>query len=175
MERTVNKYRVPPNKETLSWFTDNLENGKATEEKFKRKDLSFFKLSPEMGAKVKRSFTREVKHFADMHQNLLRKWLGDFLKENRGLGKNHDTPPSDFGLDIENENDRKRAIKQLRSNQRNKLTCTFLALTLREVIPLKKMGQNFHICLRSGPTGLTPPPLTVRLTIKYPFFMTSLS
>ena len=85
MERPVNKYRVPPNKETLSWFTDNLENGKATEEKFKRKDLSFFKLSPEMGAKVKRSFTREVKHFADMHQNLLRKWLRDFLKENGGL------------------------------------------------------------------------------------------
>ena len=85
MERTVNKYRVPPNKETLSWFTDNLENRKATEEKFKRKDLSFFKLSPEMGAKVKRSFTREVKHFADMHQNLLRKWLRDFLKENGGL------------------------------------------------------------------------------------------
>ena len=99
----------------------------------------------------------------------------EFLAENGGLGKNHDNPPSDFGLEIENENDRKRAIKQLRSNQRNKLTCTFLALTLREVIPLKKMGQNFHICLRSGPTGLTPPPLTVRLTIKYPFFMTSLS
>ena len=59
---------------------------------------------------------------------------------------------------------------QLRSNQRKKFNCTFLALTLREVIPLKKMGQNFHICLRSGPTGLTPPPPTVRLTIKYLFF-----
>ena len=55
---------------------------------------------------------------------------------------------------------------QLRSNQRKKLNCTFLALTLREVIPLKKMGQNFHICLRSGPTGLTPRPLTVRLTVR---------
>ena len=66
MERTVNKYRVPPNKETLSWFTDNLENGKATEEKFKRKDLSFFKLSPEMGAKVKRS-------------NQIKKWKCIFL------------------------------------------------------------------------------------------------
>ena len=48
-------------------------------------------------------------------------------------------------------------MMQLRSNQRKKLNSTFLALTLREVIPLKKMGQNFHICLQSGPTGLTPP------------------
>ena len=45
---------------------------------------------------------------------------------------------------------------QLRSNQRKKLNCTFLALTLREVIPLKKMGQNFHICLRSGPPPHIP-------------------
>ena len=28
------------------------------------------------------------------------------------------------------------------------------------------MGQNFHICLRSGPRGLTSPHLTVSLTIK---------
>ena len=56
---------------------------------------------------------------------------------------------------------------QLRSNQRKKLNCTFLALTLREVIPLKKMGQNFHICLRSGPTGLTTPPPS--LTVSFPF------
>ena len=33
------------------------------------------------------------------------------------------------------------------------------------------MSQNFHICIRSGPTGLTPPPpLTVSLTVKYPLF-----
>ena len=60
-------------------------------------------------------------------------------------------------------------MMQLRSNQRKKLNCTFLALTLREVIPLKKMGQNFHICLRSGPRGL-PPPLMVSLTVKRQFF-----
>ena len=23
---------------------------------------------------------------------------------------------------------------------------------------MEKIGQNFHICLRSGPRGLTPPP-----------------
>ena len=34
------------------------------------------------------------------------------------------------------------------------------------------MGQNFQICLRSGPTGL-PPPLTVSLTVKYMFFYES--
>ena len=32
------------------------------------------------------------------------------------------------------------------------------------------VGHNFHICLLSGPRGLTPPPLTVSLTVKYPFF-----
>ena len=49
-------------------------------------------------------------------------------------------------------------MMQLRSNQRKKLNCTFLALTLREVLPLKKMGQNFHICLWSGPTVDPPTP-----------------
>ena len=81
----MNKHRVPLNKETLSWFKDNLKNGKASEEMFKTEALSFFNLSPEMGAKEKRSFKREIEHFADMHQNLLRKWLTDFLKENGGL------------------------------------------------------------------------------------------
>ena len=33
------------------------------------------------------------------------------------------------------------------------------------------MSQNFHICLRSGPRWLNPPPLTVSLTVKYPFFL----
>ena len=38
-----------------------------------------------------------------------------------------------------------------------------------------KLGQNFHICLQSGSRGLTPPPpLAVSLTVKYPFFTTSL-
>ena len=36
-----------------------------------------------------------------------------------------------------------------------------------------EMGQNFHICLRSGPRGLTPPPLTISLTVKYPSFLTT--
>ena len=110
MERPVNEHRVPSNRETLSWFKDNLKNGKASEEMFKTEALSFFNLSPEMGAKDKRSFKREIEHFADMHQSLLRKWLREFLAENGGLGKNHDNPPSDFGLEIENENDRKRAF-----------------------------------------------------------------
>ena len=35
-----------------------------------------------------------------------------------------------------------------------------------------KMGQNFHICLRSGPRWLTPNPLTVSLIAKYPLFFT---
>ena len=40
-------------------------------------------------------------------------------------------------------------------------------------IPLKEMGQNFHICLRSGLRLLTPPPpLMVSLTVKYPVFFT---
>ena len=35
MEQPVNEQRVPSNKETLSWFKDNLKNGKASEEMFK--------------------------------------------------------------------------------------------------------------------------------------------
>ena len=108
MERPVNEHRVPSNRETLSWFKDNLKNGKASKDMFKTEALSFFNLSPEMGAKDKRSFKRKIEHFADMHQSLLRKWLREFLAENGGLGKNHDNPPSDFGLEI--ENDRKRAF-----------------------------------------------------------------
>ena len=30
----------------------------------------------------------------------------------------------------------------------------------------KNMDLNFHNCLRSGPRGLPPPPLTVSLTVK---------
>ena len=36
------------------------------------------------------------------------------------------------------------------------------------------MGQNFHICLRSGPTGLTPPPFCQPDRKISVFFMTSL-
>ena len=35
MERPVNEHRVPSNRETLSWFKNNLKNGKASEEMFK--------------------------------------------------------------------------------------------------------------------------------------------
>ena len=36
------------------------------------------------------------------------------------------------------------------------------------------LGQNFHIFLRSGLRGLTPPPLlTVLLTVRYPCFFTT--
>ena len=38
---------------------------------------------------------------------------------------------------------------------------------------INEKNQNFHICFRSGPSWPTPPgppPLTVSLTIKYPFF-----
>ena len=89
--------RVPSNKETLSWFKDNLKNGKASEKMFKTEALSFFNLSPEMGAKDKRSFKREIEHFADMHQSLLRKWLREFLAEKRGLGKIMTIPQAILG------------------------------------------------------------------------------
>ena len=32
------------------------------------------------------------------------------------------------------------------------------------------MGQNFRISLRPGQMGANPAPLTVSLTVKYPFF-----
>ena len=37
-------------------------------------------------------------------------------------------------------------------------------------IPMLKMGQHVHICLRSGPRGMTPP-LTASLTVIRPFFV----
>ena len=33
-----------------------------------------------------------------------------------------------------------------------------------------KNGSNIHICLRSGSMELIPPPLSLSLTVKYPFF-----
>ena len=43
----------------------------------------------------------------------------------------------------------------------------------RVIFHWKKMGQIFHICLRSGLRWLTPPsPLTASLTVKYPLFLT---
>ena len=38
----------------------------------------------------------------------------------------------------------------------------------------KKMGQNVHICLRSGPRGWPRPPHTASPTVKYLFFTSSL-
>ena len=37
-------------------------------------------------------------------------------------------------------------------------------------IQWKKVGQHFCISLRSGKMGANPAPLTVSLTVKYPFF-----
>ena len=37
--------------------------------------------------------------------------------------------------------------------------CSEMDFTPEKSCTIEKMGQNFHICLRSGPTGLTPPPL----------------
>ena len=39
----------------------------------------------------------------------------------------------------------------------NEIKCV---LSIIESYSIEKMGQNFYICLWSGPTGL-PPPLTV--------------
>ena len=48
-------------------------------------------------------------------------------------------------------------MMQLRSNQRKKLNCTFLALTLREVILLKKNGSKFSHFLTVRADGADPP------------------
>ena len=47
-------------------------------------------------------------------------------------------------------------------------------LSIKESKRIKKNDRNFHICLRSGPRGLTPShPLLVSLTVKYQFFYDS--
>ena len=49
----------------------------------------------------------------------------------------------------------------------NEIKCV---MSIKESNFNEKIDQNFHICLRSGPRGLNPPPLTVSLTVKYPLF-----
>ena len=55
----------------------------------------------------------------------------------------------------------------------NEIKCI---LSIKESNLNKKKGQNFHICSRSEPRELVPPPppLTVSLTVKRPFFTTPL-
>ena len=61
-------------------------------------------------------------------------------------------------------------MMQLRSNQRKKLNCTFLALTLREVIPLKKNGSKFSHLLTVRADGAEPPPPYSQLDRKISIF-----
>ena len=47
-----------------------------------------------------------------------------------------------------------------------------MCLGIIDSYSIEKMGQNFHICFRSGLRWLTPLPFMVSLTVKYPLFFT---
>ena len=48
-----------------------------------------------------------------------------------------------------------RGVKGIFETPHNEIKCV---LSILESYSIEQMGQNFQICLRSGPTGLTPPP-----------------
>ena len=66
-------------------------------------------------------------------------------------------------------------VREVFETPHNEMKCV---LSIIELYPIEKMGQHFHICLWSGPTGLitphpTPHPtplLSVTLTKKDRFF-----
>ena len=51
----------PSNKETLEWYKHRLQNGKVSEETYKREAVTFFNLSPEDSVKPKQIFKNSRK------------------------------------------------------------------------------------------------------------------
>ena len=98
----------PTNNETLHWFKESLENGRASEERFKSEAISFFNLSHENGTMSKAMFKRELLDFTSMHLNTQRNLTREFLKEQGGSGRHSEMPPHDYRGEIENDKERKK-------------------------------------------------------------------
>ena len=98
----------PTNNETLHWFKESLENGRASEERFKSEAISFFNLSPERSTMSKAMFKREILDFTSMHINTQRNLTREFLKDQGGSGRHSEMPPHDYQSEIENDKERKR-------------------------------------------------------------------
>ena len=86
----------PSNKETLEWYKNRLQNGKVSEETYKREAVTFFNLSPEDSVKSKQIFKKEIENFVTMHKNMKRKMMRDCLEVNEGTGINNKIPPKNF-------------------------------------------------------------------------------
>ena len=65
-------------------FKEILENGRASEERFKSEAISFFNLSPENGTMSKAMFKKKILDFTSMHintqKNLTREVQEDVLR-----------------------------------------------------------------------------------------------
>ena len=81
----------PTNNETLHWFKESLENGRASEERFKSEAISFFNLSPENGTMSKAMFKKKILDFTSMHintqKNLTREVQEDILRCHHMTGR----------------------------------------------------------------------------------------
>ena len=102
----------PSNKETIDWYKECLQNGKVSEETFKREAVTFFNLSPENSIKSKQIFKKEIENFITMHKNMQRKLLRDFLEENGGTGVNYEIPPKNFKVEVADEKERRKIFSK---------------------------------------------------------------
>ena len=73
----------PSNKETLEWYKNRLQNGKVSEETYKREAVAFFNLSPEDSFKSKQIFKKEIENFVAMHKNMKKTLLRKFWRKMR--------------------------------------------------------------------------------------------
>ena len=98
------------NGETLLWHQDGLLNGRISEEKFKAEAIKFFGLTQEESCKSKQYFKKDIQEFINKHVNLQKSILREFLEENGGIGKHHETPPEDFKTEVQEEKQKRLAF-----------------------------------------------------------------
>ena len=98
------------NGETLLWHQDGLLNGRISEEKFKAEAIKFFGLTQEESCKSKQYFKKDIQEFINKHVNLQKSILREFLEENGGIGKHHETPPENFRTELQEEKQRRLAF-----------------------------------------------------------------
>ena len=103
----------PSNKETLEWYKNRLQNGKVSEETYKREAVTFFNLSPEDSLKSKQIFKKEIENFVAMHKNMKKTLLRKFLEENEGTGINYEIPPKNFKVEVADEKERRKMFSKI--------------------------------------------------------------
>ena len=79
------------NGETLLWHQEGLLYGRVSEEKFKSEAIKFFGLTQEESCKSKQYFKKDIQDFINKHVNLQKNILREYLEENGGIGKHHET------------------------------------------------------------------------------------